>query len=145
MVEEFQSFYLQARPRLVEQAYLLSGAIHEAQDLAQETLLRAWRNWDRVSKLDNPDAWARRVLHNLSVSRWRRLRVARSAALPRAEPSDPPVGHLDVAAAISTLPVGRIAGDLKSAVRVESESPGPAGLVVFGSGHHSAIASGLGR
>lgn len=32
-----------------------------------------------MSRCDSPEAWVRRVATNLAVSRWRRLRVARSA------------------------------------------------------------------
>ena len=62
-------------PTFLGQAYLLSGNSQEAQDLVQEALLRAWQNWGRVRHLDDPQAWARHVLHNLAVSQWRRRRL----------------------------------------------------------------------
>jgi RNA polymerase sigma-70 factor (sigma-E family) len=107
--EEYEHFFREARPRLVGQAYLLCGSLQEAQDLAQEVLLRAWQNWSRVRDLDDAQAWARHVLHNLAISNWRRqrLRLRRHGlALPSSSP-DPGVGHLDVASAISALPVNQ--------------------------------------
>jgi RNA polymerase sigma-70 factor, ECF subfamily len=71
----FDQFYASNSRRLVSQAYLLTGNVDEAEDLAQEALARAWSNWARVSSLQDPAAWARRVLHNLAISRWRRLRT----------------------------------------------------------------------
>ena len=56
--------------------------------------------------MEDPDAWARHVLHNLAVSQWRRqeLRLAHRT-FSRAPSSPPPdMGHLDVARAISRLP-----------------------------------------
>ena len=35
-----------------------------AEELAQETFLVAYRDWDRISRLDNPRAWVRRVAIN---------------------------------------------------------------------------------
>ena len=70
--ESFDSFFDEAWPRLQSQAYVLTGSHEQAQDLTQEAFLRIWKNWESVSALDNPEAWARKVLHNLCISSWRR-------------------------------------------------------------------------
>jgi DNA-directed RNA polymerase specialized sigma24 family protein len=41
-------FFYSKRASLVRQAYVLTGDLHLAQDLAQETLVRAWASWGRV-------------------------------------------------------------------------------------------------
>jgi RNA polymerase sigma-70 factor (ECF subfamily) len=103
--EEYERFFREARPRLVGQAYLLCGSLEEAQDLAQEVLVRVWQNWSRVRDLDDSQAWARHVLHNLAVSSWRRQRLRlKHHSVRNPTTPGPGVGHLDVAAAISTLP-----------------------------------------
>lgn len=103
---EFEGFFAASFGPLVGQAYVLTGDLQEAQDLAQETLAQAWRHWSRIRDYDNPSAWARRVLHNLAVSRWRRARLRR-----RHEPNGPlsvlaPPGeaHVDLLAALRRLP-----------------------------------------
>ena len=88
--EEFDHFFAAVNRRLVAQAYLLTGDLGDAEDLAQEALMRAWRSWGRVSRLDNQEAWVRRVLGNLVVSRWRRRRTTRrneARLLPLAPPA----------------------------------------------------------
>src|SRR5690606_14266368 len=43
--------------------------------------VRAHRNWDRISRYDEPAAWVCRVAANIATSRWRRLqREARAMA-----------------------------------------------------------------
>ena len=44
-----------------------------AQDVAQETWLRAIEHWRRHGLPDNPDAWLHRVARNLLVSHYRRV------------------------------------------------------------------------
>lgn len=58
----------------------------EAEEVTQEAFYRAYRDWDRVGKMENPGAWTRRVALNLAVGRWRRLK-AESRALMRMSPS----------------------------------------------------------
>lgn len=105
----FEEFFARFGRSLLRQAYVLSGDAQEAQDLTQETLLRVWREWDKVSGLDDPAAWSRRVLHNLAVSRWRRLRTSRLATGPLrpggSRAAD--AGHLDVARAVRSLPANQ--------------------------------------
>lgn len=72
-------FRVELRP-LTALAYGLSGNRALAEDLAQEALMAAYRNWDRVSVLDNPARWVRRVVANRSVSSFRK-RVVEAAAL----------------------------------------------------------------
>lgn len=76
----FDDFFREQLRPLVALAYGLSGNRAIAEDLAQEALLAAYRSWDRVSELDNPAMWVRRVVANRSVSSFRR-RVIEAAAL----------------------------------------------------------------
>ncbi|RAO61892.1 hypothetical protein LUPAC06_00826 [Micromonospora saelicesensis] len=43
-------------------AYLLCGDWHTADDLVSATVVKLLRHWSRVSVMDNPDAYARRIL-----------------------------------------------------------------------------------
>lgn len=57
---------------MVGLAYALSGSRAASEDLAQEAFIAAHRNWEKVGSYDKPEAWVRRVVSNLSVSRFRR-------------------------------------------------------------------------
>jgi DNA-directed RNA polymerase specialized sigma24 family protein len=62
--EPFDDFYLREYPAVVG---LLQGLLRSrliAEELAQETFLVAYRDWGRISGMDNPRAWVRRVALN---------------------------------------------------------------------------------
>lgn len=80
--EPFERFYEREYRSVVGLAYALSGSSAGAEDLAQEAFLTAHRNWDRISAYDKPEAWVRRIVSNLSVSRFRR-RVSETKALAK--------------------------------------------------------------
>jgi RNA polymerase sigma-70 factor (sigma-E family) len=68
----FEEFVRGSSTALLRVAYLLTGDRGHAEDLLQTTLLRlAWR-WSAAQ--EQPEAYARRVLVNLSRDRWRNLR-----------------------------------------------------------------------
>jgi len=72
-------------------AYLLCGDRHRAEDLVQETLLSAYRQWGRVERADDPDAYVRRMLVNAHLSWRRRLSSTErpvSTVRERAAPGD---------------------------------------------------------
>lgn len=52
-------------------ALMLAGDPHLAQDLVQETMVRARERWHRVSATATPDRYVRRMLTNLYVD-WHR-------------------------------------------------------------------------
>jgi len=74
---QFDEFFRNSNRRLLGQAYLLTADMARAQDLTQDAFERAWLRWDTVSTYDDPEAWVRRILHNLCISEWRK-RVPRS-------------------------------------------------------------------
>ncbi len=80
--EVFEDFYVREYPAVVGLAYALSGSRWGAEDLAQEAFIAAHRDWVRIGAYENPGAWVRRVVSNLSVSAFRR-RVAEAKALSR--------------------------------------------------------------
>jgi RNA polymerase sigma-70 factor (ECF subfamily) len=86
-------------------AFVLTGDLATAQDLTQEALLRTWAHWSRVVTYDDPQAWTRRVLYNLAVSKSRGDRVRRETPrdAPRSTPP-PSDSHLMLAAALRSLP-----------------------------------------
>jgi RNA polymerase sigma-70 factor (sigma-E family) len=74
-VEDFEAWVHARGGGLARTAYLLTGDVHLAEDLVQDTLARVAQHWRRVSQRDSPDAYARRVMHNLAIDRWRRRSV----------------------------------------------------------------------
>jgi RNA polymerase sigma-70 factor (sigma-E family) len=80
---ELEAFCRTQFPRLVQLLSLYCGDTPTAEDLAQETLARVWQRWRKVSQLDAPELWARRVAINLAAS-WHRRRVAGGRAITRA-------------------------------------------------------------
>ena len=56
---------------LFRTAVLIVGDRHAAEDLVQSALERAYRHWGRVSKMDAPEAYVRRILANLAVEHFR--------------------------------------------------------------------------
>ena len=70
---EFTVFMTQAAPVLGRVALLLSGNVHRAEELVQETLVRTYLAWPRARDGD-PVAYSRRILTNLRIDTWRRRR-----------------------------------------------------------------------
>lgn len=104
----FADFYATEARVVIGLAIALTGDAGEGEDVAQEAFTRAYRDWDRVGAYDNPGAWVRRVVANLTVSRWRRRRSERRAltrlrSRATAEPTFEPVDHA-FWAAVRSLP-----------------------------------------
>jgi RNA polymerase sigma-70 factor (ECF subfamily) len=76
---------------------------HEAEDLTQETYMRAFRAFDRFRRGSNCKAWLLRILSNLNIDRFSRSAARREKARYRdVEPflSAPPDGESDAHAAL---------------------------------------------
>jgi RNA polymerase sigma-70 factor (sigma-E family) len=80
----FDDFVAQRLTTLLRFAGVLCGDKHLAEDVVQDVLLRASAMWPRISALDSPDAYVRRMVVNEYLS-WRR-KWAR--VIPRAEVTD---------------------------------------------------------
>ena len=74
--EAFTAFVSAAEPRLLRAAWLLTGDAWRAEELVQDTLVRTYAVWHRVSTRD-PYAYARRTLINARTDSWRRRRKER--------------------------------------------------------------------
>src|SRR5579872_1101343 len=61
----------EARPRLVRLCAYLSGDADAAEDLAQESLLEAWRHAETLRDQAAWDAWVAGIARNV-CRRWRR-------------------------------------------------------------------------
>jgi RNA polymerase sigma-70 factor (sigma-E family) len=81
-IEPFDRFYAREFRSVVGLAYALSGSRSASEDLAQEAFIAAHGNWDKIGAYEKPEAWVRRVVSNLAVSRFRR-RTAEMKALTR--------------------------------------------------------------
>ncbi|MFC6342434.1 sigma factor, partial [Nocardioides hankookensis] len=93
--EAFAEFVRATGPRLHRSALLLTGDHHLTEDLTQATYARVYASWRRVSRADDPLAYARRTLLNTYLSH-RRLR--RNSELPAdptlgPEPASPEADH----------------------------------------------------
>lgn len=99
---------LRAFEQLVEphlaRLYRLAAAMvgpEEARDVAQDTLVSAWRELPRLNRADRLDAWLRSILMN------RARNVLRARRRHPAIPFDPAIGHGD---ALHHEPMSALAG-----------------------------------
>jgi RNA polymerase sigma-70 factor, ECF subfamily len=93
----FDGFYTREWSSVAALAHSLCGSWSAAEELAQDAFVAAYRNWDRVSRLERPEAWVRRVVVNAAVSTLRR-RGAEARARLRLRATRPP-GQAPVALA----------------------------------------------
>ncbi len=61
-------------PRLKRLAFLLTGDLHEAEDLLQTAYAKVYPRWSRIATYDSPEAYMHRVMVNQRTSWWRRAR-----------------------------------------------------------------------
>jgi RNA polymerase sigma-70 factor (sigma-E family) len=76
MKATFEVFARRSTPRLLRVAYLLTGDTSDAEDLAQEALVKVYRHWRKVQGFENPEAYLRRTLLNTYITQRRRRQVA---------------------------------------------------------------------
>src|SRR5205823_10935791 len=89
--EAFEDLYVRA----YGVAYQLLGRRSESEDVAQETLARAFVRWRKIRSY--AEAWVVRVAGNLAIDTWRRLRrVDADAATERRGATAPGPNELRV-------------------------------------------------
>ncbi len=70
----FEEYAGSAWHSLYRYAYLLTGNHADAEDIAQQTLVKAYRSWSRVDGSDSPMAYLRRILTNTYLSQRRPMK-----------------------------------------------------------------------
>ncbi len=59
---------------LLRLAFVLTGNAADAEDVVQDALSRALPRWSRISRVEDPNAYVRRMVINAHTSRWRKFR-----------------------------------------------------------------------
>ncbi len=96
-VPDFDTWVAARGPALLRLAYTLTGNAADAEDVVQDALARALPRWERISRVEDVDAYVRRMVVNAHTSWWRRWRrretpveqvADRAVTDPRVEPDD---------------------------------------------------------
>ena len=77
---------------LLRTAQLMCGTRHDAEDVLQTALEKAYRHWGRLDDSVDPEPYVRKILVNLVISRarrWKILREIHMARLPEVPASGP--------------------------------------------------------
>lgn len=85
--DRFTEFVRTHSASLFRTAYLMTGDYQRAEDLLQTTLVRVYQRWPRISAMERPVGYARKVLVSQAASWWRRLSSHESPLALRDEPS----------------------------------------------------------
>jgi RNA polymerase sigma-70 factor (sigma-E family) len=83
-VHDFDSWVAARGPALMGLALALTGNRPDAEDLVQEVLSRILPRWSRLCRMEDPDAYTKRMIVNAHISTWRRTGRRES---PVAEPA----------------------------------------------------------
>jgi RNA polymerase sigma-70 factor (ECF subfamily) len=104
---EFDACFRAQFSRLAALGTILTGSREVGADLAQEALLRALRDWSRVSALESPAGWLRRVVTHLAIDSARHQLVEerhRRALVADVAVDGEPAPDRELWAAVSALP-----------------------------------------
>ena len=83
---DFEDYVRAHATRLMRLAVVLCADSHEAEDVVQEVLLRAFHRWAHIGDLARPHAYVRRMIANEAVSwrrKWTRVEARPDSALDR--------------------------------------------------------------
>lgn len=106
--EGFEAFCHAEHPRLVGMLSLYVGDARLAEEIAQDSLAIAWRDWRKVRSMSHPSAWLMRVALNRSNSLFRKRAAERRAAerIGEVAPTEEPdlASAVAVRSAVKSLP-----------------------------------------
>ncbi|WP_018352792.1 SigE family RNA polymerase sigma factor [Longispora albida] len=104
----FREFITTRIPALRRSAYLLCGNIHTADDLVAIATAKVYRHWKRIQRLEQPDAYLRRMLLTAWLDErrrpWRREHPAEALPDTAATPAADTGERLDLVTALARLP-----------------------------------------
>ena len=83
--QEFEHIAQQLRPLLLHIGQQFFGNSNNAEDIAQETLMRLWQLRDRIEPEVELEPLVIRMAKNLCISEWRRRQVRNSVSLSKQE------------------------------------------------------------
>lgn len=109
--QDFTEFVTARSAELLRLAYVLTADRHAAEDLLQNSLIKAAAHWGRIHS--SPEAYVRRIMYREQVSQWRRrARRPETAMAQVPEPPEPDQAgtveaRLDLKGALLALPPGK--------------------------------------
>ena len=108
----FAQFVTAKGDGLQRTAYLLCGDWHRAEDLAQVTFTKLYRQWPKLADRDALDGYARKVLVRVFLSErrlgwFRREHVTAEHEEPGEQGWAPPEDRLMLLAALARVPAGQ--------------------------------------
>jgi RNA polymerase sigma-70 factor (sigma-E family) len=74
-MDDFDAYVRGRSAALARTAYLLTGDLHHAEDLLQDTLARVADRWPTLARRGDPEPYVRKVMYHRAVDTWRRRRV----------------------------------------------------------------------
>lgn len=114
----FERFFADEYERLGRALFLVTGDASEAEDIAQDAMVRVFERWDRVAATVSPVGYLYRTALNLHRSRLRRATV-RLRRRPRAPEPANPLGVSDDRDEIDRLLAALPSGQREALVLVE--------------------------
>lgn len=103
MITELYTVY---RPELLKYCCAMCGNVSDAEDLLQETFMRALSNLDLLEELGQKErrAWLYKVARNLFYDLCRRRRIERTKQMQTDEETDGGFSEVETAMILSILP-----------------------------------------
>ncbi len=98
--DDFDAWVQARATSLLRFAYLMTGSQEGAEESVQTALTKACEQWSRVRRLDDRDAYVRRMIVNAHISWWRRFR-RREVPVPSAHPGQEASVSSDVAVGVT--------------------------------------------
>jgi RNA polymerase sigma-70 factor (ECF subfamily) len=102
--EAFQEFYAREYGRLAGAMRLVCSRRDDAEDVAQEAMVRACLHWKRVREMERPQGWVYATAFNLVRRERRRRAPDATAAVAQASA---PEERLDLTVALASLPLSQ--------------------------------------
>ena len=75
--KDFEAAVASHRGKLLLHCYRFTGSLHDAEDLVQETVINAWRAFDRFEERSSLSSWLYRIATNVGLTSRRRQAGAR--------------------------------------------------------------------
>jgi len=87
----FEAFFRRHERDIFGYLWRLTGDEQAAYDLSQETFVRAWQHFDRITTYERPGGWLFRVATNLALTHQKRAAAPVGAAQPFSTGNEPSI------------------------------------------------------